>query len=156
MTPPATHPIPAEEEIAIPFDADEVREPSSEIDCSVEDAINEFESGMLGAEDFEQARPRPPESYAEDEAVPVFPLELPPTPESDAPAVELLLNEDQATRLLDSRAPDWRRWGRPPTLRASGHGWYASGWSDYDLRRWAERRTQKSSVTICYGIRAKL
>jgi hypothetical protein len=135
-----TDTMPAQQ-IAVPVGVDD-RPHENEIDNNVlEASMAAFNAGMLCEEDF-QAPPQP-RQWTEGEAVLVFPDELPTELESDAPQVELLLDMGGAERLLDSCDPDWRRYGRPPSIHTQGRGWFATRFSEYELRTWISRKSQR-------------
>src|SRR5688572_20455955 len=115
MTTPSNDLAPAvpDEGVPLTFDDDG---PSGEIEFKSTDELQaDFESGMLGADDFEQPQ-RKPEDYGADEGVPVFPVELPPTLDSDAPVVEQMMDRLEAAAFLDQLVGhrDWRKWRPMP------------------------------------------
>ncbi len=126
------------EEVGVPLTFDD-DEPPREIDCNDEPWVDQLAEGELRAEDFQQPYPLPDE-------VPVFQDELPSEPEPAGPAVELLLNVEQAAALLDRLVPDgsWRSWPRPPCYPVRGKGWYATGFSARELEAWAMSSTDRA------------
>jgi hypothetical protein len=126
-------------EVAVPVQFDD-EDPRS-IDCN-EPWVDQLAESALGPADFEQVAVRRPEDYEPDEAVPVFPGEIPTELESDLPQVEELLSRKEAEQFLDKLVPnfDWRRWGIPPFSRAFGK----LAFSPFELTQWVRDRTGKS------------
>jgi hypothetical protein len=135
MREPAT-PVPVEDGVPVMLDDEPI-----EIDdtATLAASMEAFNAGQLGAEDFPEPPRRKPEDYGPDEAVPVFPVELPAELDSDAPEVEVIMNRDEAERFLDQLVGNrsWRHWPRMPWHYGNGRRWY----SPYELTKWVGGRS---------------